>query len=43
MSETLFTFMLLGSLTTLQFVIIESHLDKLEKKINALKEKDNVK
>lgn len=42
MSETLFTFILLGVIIVVQFLIIDSHLDRLEKKIDALKEDTDV-
>ena len=38
MSETFFTFVLLGIITTVQFFIIDNHLDRIEKKIDKLKE-----
>ena len=40
MSETFLTFVLLGIITTLQFFIIDIHLDRIEKKIDKLKEKE---
>lgn len=38
MSETFVTFIALGILIVVQFFVIDSHLDRLEKKINDLKE-----
>ena len=40
MSETFVSFVLLGIITTVQFFIISSQLDRLEKKIDKLKEKE---
>lgn len=40
MSETFVTFIELGIITTVQFFIIVSRLDSLEKKIDELKEKE---
>ncbi len=37
MSETFVAFIGLGLITTVQFFLISSHLDRLEKKINKLK------
>ena len=41
MSEVFIAFMGLGLITTLQFIIVVNRLDRLEQKINALKENDN--
>ena len=38
MSETFVDFVLTGILIVIQFLILDSHLDRLEKKINDLKE-----
>lgn len=42
MSETFFTFVLLGIIIVVQFLILDSHLDRLEEKINELKENKDV-
>lgn len=41
MSEIFITFIALGILIVVQFLVIDSHLDRLEKKINDLKENRN--
>ena len=41
MSEAFVTFMGLGIITTVQFYIIVGRLDRLEEKIDKLKEKQN--
>lgn len=41
MSETFIAFIGLGLITTMQFFIISSQLDRLEQKINKLKENGN--
>lgn len=38
MSETFFTFILLMIIIVIQFFIIDSHLDEIEKKIDKLRE-----
>lgn len=38
MSETFVDFVLTGIFIVIQFLILDSHLDRLEKKINDLKE-----
>ena len=40
MSETFFTFVLLGIIIVVQFLILDSHLDRIENKIDKLKEKE---
>lgn len=45
MSEAFLTFILLGLIILVQFLVLDSHLDRLEEKIDKLKEntdgKDN--
>lgn len=43
MSETFITFIELGIITTVQFFIIVGRLDRLEEKIDKLKEKEDGK
>lgn len=38
MSEEFLTFILLGIIILVQFLVIDGHLDRLEKKIDKLKE-----
>lgn len=38
MSELFLTFILLGVIILVQFLILDSHLDQIEKKIDKLKE-----
>lgn len=38
MSEEFLTFILLGIIILVQFLVIDSHLDSIEKKIDKLKE-----
>lgn len=40
MSETFFIFILLGIIIVIQFLILDSHLDSIENKIDKLKEKE---
>ena len=41
MSETFVTFILLGIIVLVQFLVIDGHLDCIEKKIDELKETEN--
>lgn len=41
MSETFVDFVLTGIFIVIQFLILDSHLDSLEKKIDELKEKED--
>lgn len=41
MSETFLTFILLGIIIVIQFLILDSHLDRIEQKIDKLKEKED--